>query len=142
VISSDPGVPVAQNTHRRREHGHPQTGANGLDVLRREVDPPPGLAHATEPFDHQAPVVLVAELDGQDRLLLVPADLDSPDESLGAQHVGDRQLQLRRRAAHASMTRPTRIADSRQHVTHRIGHHGVVFLPADSLGPITRNPAY
>ena len=41
-----------------------------------------------------------------------------------AEHVGDGQLELRRGAGRLGVLRDARVADPRQHVCNRIGHHG------------------
>src|SRR6185503_7424906 len=89
-----------------------------------DVDAAPGLADALDPVDQRSPRVVVADPEYEARVALLLFDPHRIEEARALQHARDRKLLLRRGTRGLRVARHSRVADARQHVCDRIGHHG------------------
>src|SRR5690606_24039132 len=134
-------VPVAHDALRRRQDRHAEARADPFDLVRGDVDAPPRLRDPPHAFDHQPAVVLVAEVHREDGPFVVALHANLADEALGGEHARHGELQLGRRAADLRMARRARVADPRQHVTQRVGHHDLFSKnPVDDRVGTGRSP--
>src|SRR5690349_18239677 len=95
------------------------------------VDAKAGLRHALELLDDRAARV-VAERDLELGLGFFTGDLEAVDVALVLEHLGDRDLHLRRGHHYGCLFRHLRVADARQHVGDGICHVHL-FIPSYQL---------
>ena len=113
---------IGHHAVRRRHDGDAEAVHHARNVVLALVDAQAGLRDALDLLDDRPPGV-VAQRDLELRLArFLAGNLEAFDVALVLQHLGDRDLDLRRRASRRPPLRHLRVADARQHVGDGISH--------------------
>src|SRR5690606_18964449 len=133
-----PGLPVRHQALRRRHNSDPQPVAYPRQRLRPRVDSQARPRYTLQIPDHRTPVVIL-QVDAEHPVTPVVEVLVIVDEVILLEDPGNLGLHLRHRHVDPTMPRMTRIAQPRQHVGDRIGHHRFcvsysIRLPAGLVG--------
>src|SRR5437588_257421 len=107
--------------HDRRAH----SAEDARQTILARVDPATGLGDPLEPGDHALAIAPELELDHQGIEALVGSALDDVvlDVALFLEQAGDLDLLARGRHRDALVHRLVGVADAREHVCDRVGHH-------------------
>src|SRR3989344_4219896 len=105
-------------------HGDAEAAVDARQRRAATVNTQTRLAGALDTVDHRTAVVIL-ERDLKHVLGAVTDFVEAFDVALVLQHLGDGAFHARRRHAHAQFLGMEAVADARQHVGNRIGHHKI-----------------
>src|SRR5690606_35574328 len=108
-----------------RDHGDPEAAADPRELVDAAIPPAPRLAEAGDVRDHLLALGAIAEIDADHALRAVRVHLVVADVALALQHVEDAHLHRTAGARAGGVLRAQGVADPRQQVRDRVGHHGV-----------------